>query len=103
MLKVLNFSGAEKSNIFKCTFTFAGAAGSPHRPTPSRNSLTPLPARPRGHPVASTRPVEPGEGEVAARMRLLLTFVRQDADQSLSGRALARVERAMRSVAASTI
>src|SRR5215207_823048 len=32
-------------------------------PSSCARALTPLPARPRGHPVAGTRPVEPGEGE----------------------------------------
>ncbi len=48
VLKVLNFSGGGEGNTFTCTFT----GDDPH----------PLLARPRGYPVAGTRPVEPGEG-----------------------------------------
>jgi hypothetical protein len=48
-LKRLNIWGAGKSRFFK--FTITGTA------------LTPVPARPRGHRCAGTRPVEPGERE----------------------------------------
>src|SRR5215217_8147339 len=55
----------------------------PERPSPRR--------RPRG-----TRPWAQGEGEVVAHGRLSLAFSGHGADQSMSGRALARVERAIR-------
>jgi hypothetical protein len=63
----------------------------------------PSPQRHHAQRAPGTRPCAQGEGDFAARGRLSPALVGRGLDQSLSVWALARVARAMRRVAASTI